>query len=57
MHDLVREDEDDIAVWLGATQDTAMYEVEELVLAAAKYGLRIDPATRTKLYAEKDEGV
>jgi pyrroline-5-carboxylate reductase len=58
VHDLVREDEDDqIVVALGASPATQMYEVEDLVRAAAKHGLNIDHATQVKLYGEKDDGI
>jgi hypothetical protein len=57
VHDTVREEEDQITVWLGATADTKMYEVEDLVRAANQHGLNIDHATQVKLYGEKDDGV
>lgn len=34
-----------------------IYEVEDLVTAARKTGLTIDPETQRKLYLEKDEGI
>lgn len=49
--------EDNPIVWLGATFDTPMYEVEDLVNAAKKYGLDIPIAMQTKLYGEKDDGI
>jgi len=59
VHDLIKDedDEDRIPVWLGATQDTIMYEVEDLVRAAQKNGLHIDHQTQVKLFGEKDDGV
>jgi hypothetical protein len=57
IHDLVRDEEDQITVWLGATADTRMYEVEDLVRAATKHGLLIDHRTQVELYGEKDAGV
>lgn len=44
-------------IWLGATAKTSMYEVEDLVRAATKYGLPITPELQVKLYGEKDNGV
>jgi len=55
-HDPTREEDDRIIVWLGATVDTTMYEVEDLVRMARKHGLRIDYSTRVKLYGERDHG-
>lgn len=61
VHDMTRPEDDEenprIITWLGATKDTQMYEVVDLVRAAAKYGLEIDHATQVKLYGEKDDGV
>ena len=55
-YDPTREEDDRIIVWLGATVDTTMYEVEDLVRMARKHGLRIDYSTRVKLYGERDHG-
>lgn len=59
VHDLTRDEdaEDKIPVWLGATANDVMYEVEDLVQAAAKHGLNIEYQTQVKLYGEKDDGV
>lgn len=59
VHDLTKDedDEDRIPVWLGATKDTQMYEVEDLARAAARYGLNIHYSMRVTLYGEKDDGV
>lgn len=59
IHDLTKdEDADDrIPVWLGATPDTTMYEVEDLVRAGQKHGLYIPNRRRVELYGEKDNGV
>jgi len=58
VHDaFVAEEDANPVVWLGATADTRMYEVEELSRAAAKHGLHIDHPTQVKLYGEKDDGV
>lgn len=43
--------------WYGATASTQMYEVEELCRSAQVFGLHIDHEMRTKLYAEKGDGV
>lgn len=56
-HDPTRSEDDQIVVWLGATADTRMYEVENLVHAAHKHGLHIDHKMRVTLYEEKDDGV
>jgi len=56
VYDLTQDEDEKIVVWLGATADTKMYEVDDLVRAARKNGLRIDFATRVKLYGEKDHG-
>lgn len=60
-HDMTRPEDDEenprIVVWLGATADTRMYEVEDLVRAAHKHGLHIDYPMEVKLYGEKDDGV
>lgn len=57
-HDGLVEDEDaNPVLWLGATFDTKMYEVEDLVRVAKKHGLIIDQTTQSKLYLEKDDGV
>jgi hypothetical protein len=61
VHDTTRPPDDEekprIEVWLGATPDTRMYEVEDLVKTAQKHGLVIDHSTQVKLYGEKDDGV
>jgi hypothetical protein len=60
VHDMTKEEDDEedprIVVWLGATADTQMYEVEDLARKARKHGLVLDHATRVKLYGEKDDG-
>jgi copper oxidase (laccase) domain-containing protein len=55
-HDPTQAEDDQIVVWLGATADTKMYEVNDLVYAAHKHGLLIDHSTRVQLYGEKDDG-
>ena len=57
VHDLIRGEEGDPEVWLGADKDTTMYEIEDLVRAAQKHGLVIDRSMQTTLYGEKDDGV
>lgn len=63
VHNLTKDedDEDRIPVWLGIPngigETVRLYEVEELVAAAQRYGLVIDHATQVKLYGEKDDGV
>lgn len=51
----VEEDENPV-VWLGATSDTSMYEVDELVHAAHLNGLEIGREMRSALYGDKDDG-
>jgi hypothetical protein len=57
VHDSTRSEEEQIIAWLGATADTKMYEVEDLVYAARKHGLLLNHEMRVKLYGEKDNGV
>jgi hypothetical protein len=56
-HDKTRAEDEQIIVWLGATADSRMYEVEDLVRVAKKNGLYISHEMRVKLYGEKDDGV
>lgn len=56
-HDSSRAEDEQIVVWLGATADTKMYEVEDLAHAAYKHGLKIDHPMRVQLYGEKDDGI
>jgi DNA polymerase III psi subunit len=56
-HKLHLPEDEQIVAWLGATKDTIMYEVSDLVHAAAKTGLQIDHSMRVQLYGEKDDGV
>lgn len=62
VHDksLTKADEDENpnpVIWLGASADTQMYEVEDLVRAARRTGLNIDYQKQVTLYGEKDDGV
>ena len=57
VHDSTRSEEERIIVWLGATADTRMSEVRELVYAAETHGLLIGHAKRGQLQAEKDRGL
>lgn len=56
VHDLTRDEDDQIVAWHGATSETTMCEVEELVQVASQYGLDIVPSFRIELYGEKDDG-
>lgn len=60
VHDMTRPEDDEtnprIIFWAGATVDTQMYEVEDLVRVARRQGLRIDHIMQVKLYGEKDYG-
>jgi hypothetical protein len=58
VHDTTIENKDDQIVFrAGATPETEMYEVEQLVQVASEHGLEIDPAMQSQLYGEKDDGV
>lgn len=57
VHDSTRAEDDQITVWLGATADTRMHEVSELVHAAHKNGLKIEYPMRVALYGERDDGI
>lgn len=58
VHDMSIEEEDDqIIERYGASPDTTMYEVKDLVKVAKKHGLKIDSEMETMLYGEKDDGV
>lgn len=56
-HDTTQDEEEQIIVWLGADEDTRMYEVEDLAHAAQAQGLYIDHQMRVMLYGEKDDSV
>jgi hypothetical protein len=43
-------------IWLGATKDTIMYDVEDFVRVAQRYGLQINHEMRVGLYADRDDG-
>ena len=58
VHDaFVAEEDANPVVWLGATADTRMYEVEQLVYVAVKHGLIISHKLQAELYEEKAVGV
>jgi hypothetical protein len=61
VHDMTRPEDDEdnprIIFWAGATVDTKMYEVEDLVRASRGQGLIIDHVMQVALYGEKDDGV
>ena len=57
IHDMQKPEEDRIIYWLGATRETAMKEVEELVRAASEYGLVISRKIQFQLYKERDEDI
>lgn len=61
VHDMTRPEDDEekprIVFWAGATVDTRMYEVEDLVKVARKKDLVIDHTMQVALYGEKDDGV
>lgn len=55
-HDKNIEDDENPVIWLGATKDTVMYEVDDLVRVARKNGLKINYEMRVILYGERDFG-
>jgi hypothetical protein len=58
VHDAFAEDYDaNPVLWFGATQETAMPEVADLVTKAYEYGLDIPASARGMLQAEKDRGL
>jgi hypothetical protein len=59
IHDLTldEDDEDRIDYAIGATANTIVYEVDEFVKVARRYGLDIPYKTRVELYGEKDDGI
>lgn len=60
VHDLTCHEDDEqnprIIAWLGASPETTMYEVEDLVREAKKNGLEIPYEAQVALYGEKDDG-
>jgi len=56
VHDLTLPEDDQIIAWYGATGDTIMYEVADVVRVAAKHGLSMDSTTQVMLFADKDDG-
>lgn len=55
-YDTTLAEDEQIVVWLGATADTRMYEVDDLVREAKKAGCYIPYEKRVKLYGDKDDG-
>lgn len=49
-------EDDQVIARYGASPDTTMYEVEDLVRIARKHGLDIPQEMQTTLYGEKDDG-
>lgn len=49
-------EDDRVIARYGASPDTVMYEVDDLVRVARKHGLDIPYETRVELYGEKDDG-
>lgn len=56
VHDMTRDEDDQIVTWLGTMPGFKLYEVEDLVRSASKNGLEISLETQSDLYVEKDEG-
>jgi hypothetical protein len=50
------DEDDNPVIWLGATKETRMYEVDHLVGVARANGLVITPDMQVILYGDKDEG-
>lgn len=57
VHDTTRSEDDQIVVWLGVDKETQLYEVSQLVHAAAKQGLFLNHTTRVQLHGERDNGI
>jgi hypothetical protein len=51
------EPDENPVIWLGATPETEMYEVEDLARAAQRNGLIIPHDMRVTLYGDKDDGI
>lgn len=56
VHDTTRDEDDQVIARYGASPDTEMYEVSDLVQTARKHGLHIEHEMRVVLYGEKDDG-
>jgi hypothetical protein len=57
VHNTTWDEDEQIIARYGASPETTMYEVEDLVRTAAKHGLHIEHQERVQLYGEKDDGV
>ncbi len=57
MYDNRLPEDDNPVIWLGATTNTRMYNVDTLVYTAKKSGLQIDYSMQIRLYREKDGGI
>jgi len=55
-YDDLAEDDDNPTIWLGATADTTMYDIEDISRVASKNGLRLGSQMLTTLYNDRDEG-
>lgn len=56
VHDMTRDEDDQIVARFGATLGTRLYEVEDLVRVARQHDLEIGHKMQVKLYGEKDDG-
>lgn len=43
-------------IWLGATRDTQMYDLDDFKPVLRRYGLELKPEMYTGLYADRDDG-
>jgi hypothetical protein len=50
------EPDENPVIWIGATSETRMYEVEDLTRFARRNGLDIPQSMQTTLYDDKDNG-
>lgn len=57
VHHLDAPEDEQVVARLGASAETQMYEVEDLVREARKHDLEIGHKMQVELYREKDDGV
>jgi hypothetical protein len=49
-------EDDNPVIWAGATRESRMYEVDDLVRVARRNGLAIPYSLQVTLYGDKDDG-
>lgn len=55
VHDTTRPEEEQITVWLGATPETEIHEVEQLVQMASEHDLDMPYRIQVELEEDKDQ--